>query len=295
MRVNELLLESLSRIAFHYTNVYSGLKIVRSGQFELSSSLGSHEETYAPPGYPYFLSTTRTKLGGYHDYIGSNAVLFQLDGNWFNQHYKAKSIDYWLNRDPSVAHHRPHEAEDRVFSKDSSIPIDGVSAIYVYISLEADPEIKAIGRQLLIASKKRNIEAYFYTDVDAWRSLDKRPEKQGNIKILTGQARTGGHVSTHPGYLMPWIELLMGKDKSKLSKKANDIRYGLIYDRYVSDTISGLRTEFSNARKPNSGPDREHAVKLIKFMRQNRIEDITDLVNFIAKKWKQIESDSTKI
>lgn len=290
MLYKEIINESLSRVAYHYTNVPSALKIVTSGKFELSSALGSHEESYAPKGYPYFLSATRTKHGGYHDYIGSNAVMFQLNGDWFNQHYKAGPIDYWLNRDPSQGHHRPHEAEDRIFSKDPSIPIDGVDKIYVYVNVyvkpEADPQIKAWARQLLINSKKRGIESYFYTDPRAWKNLDKRPNKQGDMSTLTGQEKTGGYVSTHEGYLFPWLQLIQTKEKDQLGKKANDIRYNLVYDRYVQDAISGLKNEFSNARKPNSGIDRQHAVKIIEFMRQNKIGSLNDLVKFIADKWK---------
>ena len=80
MKIIELLTESLSRISYHYTNARAALKILKSGKFELSSALGSVEQQYMPKDKPYFLSTTRTRLGGYHDYVGSSAVMFVLDG-----------------------------------------------------------------------------------------------------------------------------------------------------------------------------------------------------------------------
>lgn len=285
MRVNELITESLSRIVFHYTGIRPALQILRSGNFELGSTLGSVEEQYAPKGHPYFLSTTRTRRGGYHEYVGSSAVLFQLNGDWFNNRYISKPVDYWLNRDPKSGSHRPHEAEDRVYSKEPTIPIGGVTAIYVYISPEAEDNIRAYARHALIAAKRLGIETYFYTDEEAWRNFDKRPEKLGDVTVLRGQERTGGYTSTHPGYLLPWIELLHTKDKSQLSKRADRIRYDLQYTYNKEESARSLNNDLSNARKPGSGPDRKHVGNIIKYMRQNNISSVRELVDHLAKKW----------
>ena len=283
MQIKEVIVESLSRIVYHYTGLPSALKILTSGEFQLSSTLGSVEQSYAPKGKPYFLSTTRTRTGGYHDYVGSTAVMFVLDGNWFNNNYTSKPVDYWGNRDPSQSHHRQHEAEDRVFSKDPSIPIGGVTAVHILVKPDADPEQKARARKALIAAKSQGIPSYFYTDEKAWRNFDTR--NLGDTSILKGQEATGGYVSTHPGYLIPWIELISAKDKSQLGKRANDIRYSLNY-RYDKDQVTqGLNTDLSNARKPNSGPDRDNAIKLINFMRKNKLATVRELVDTLAAKW----------
>ena len=284
MRINEILTESLSRIAFHYTNNRTALSILTSGVFQLSSTLGSVEQQYAPKGHPYFLSTTRTRRGGYHRTIGQQATLFVLDGNWFNNHYISKPMDYWENRNPSLPHHREHEAEDRVFSKNPAISIEGVTAIHIYCDLEADPEVKAWTRQAIIAAKKRGIATYFYTDKEAWRNFDTR--RLGDISILKGQERTGGRVSGHKGYLMPWIELISAKNQSQLGKKADSLRYSLQYNYDRDSAASGLNNDLSNARKPNSGADRANAVKIIRFMQQNNLATVKDLVNFLVSKWK---------
>ena len=46
--------------------------------------------------------------------------------------------------------------------------------------------------------------------------------------------------------------------------------------------------DMSNARKPDSGQERDDAVKIIRYMQQNRLPTIPDFVNHIADKWKQI-------
>jgi hypothetical protein len=278
------LAESLSRIVYHYTNIHSALKILSSGQFQLSSVLGSIEQSYAPKDHLYFLSTTRTRQGGYHDYIGNQAVLFVLDGNWFNNHYISRPVDYWENRNPSLAHHRKHEAEDRVFSREPTIPIDGVVAVHVYIDPKSDPEVRARARQALIAAKRRGIDTYFYTDPKAWRNFDQR--KPGDVGLLTGPEHTSYRSYPEREYLLPWIELISAKNKSQLSKKANDLRYSLNYTYDKENAAQGLNTDLSNARKPSAGADRANAVKIINYMRRNNVSTVKKLVQLLADKWK---------
>jgi GNAT superfamily N-acetyltransferase len=280
----EKLDESLSRIVYHYTNIHSALKILSSGQFELSSVLGSIEQSYAPKDHLYFLSTTRTRQGGYHDYIGNQAVLFVLDGNWFNNHYISRPVDYWENRNPSLAHHRKHEAEDRVFSREPTIPIDGIVAVHIYIDPKSDPEVRARARQALIAAKRLGIDTYFYTDPKAWRNFDQR--NPGDVSLLTGPEHTSYRSYPEREYLLPWIELISAKNKSQLSKKADDLRYSLNYTYDKENAAQGLNTDLSNARKPSAGADRANAVKIINYMRRNNVSTVKKLVELLADKWK---------
>lgn len=287
MRIAEFITESLSKIAYHYTNILAARQILNSGQFELSSGLGSVEQQYMPRGKYYFLSTTRTRTGGYHDIIGSSAVLFVLDGEWFNRHYKTRPVDYWLNRSPDQQHHRAHEAEDRVFSSESTIPIDGVTAVHIYVSSDAEPQIKALARQTLIAAKRRHIPTYFYQDKKSWRLLDTRRTTSG---ALPGQDLRKGHVSSRRrGYMTPWIELIKANSKEQLGKDADRIRYNLMYSYDRSESAKGLANDLSNARKPDSGPDRRHAITIIQYMRERGFTKVSEFVDSLAEKWKAIK------
>lgn len=289
MKVREIVLESLSQVVFHYTNISSALKILQSGKFELSSALGSIEEKTMPPGHYYFLSTARTSHGGYHDIVGNTAVLFKLDGNWFNQRYRSRPYDYWENRDPSKLHHRKHEAEDRVFSREPTIPIDGVTEVHVLVNTSKDDRNERYNtwaRRVLIAAKKRNIPTFLYSDPVAWRNLDQR--NTVSPSELTGIDEPRGYTSSHRGYLSPWLELIYSDKKSTLSREADQIAYGLRYTYDKQDITRGLGNEFSNARRPDSGDTRKQAIKIIRFMRQNNFNTIKELVDFLAAKWKDI-------
>lgn len=289
MRAKELINERVSSVVYHYTPLGPAKNILSSGNFELSSSLGSVEQQYQPKGYPYFLSTTRTRRGGYHtNALGNSGVLFVLDGDWYNRHYKSAPVDYYLDR----SHPQPgrsSEAEDRIFSKEPTMSAGGVRQVHVYVNpAKVTDTIKARARQVLILAKKLNIPAYFYTDPQSWINFDKR--NLGDVKILTGQEHLGKYTSTHKGYLNPWIQVMSANNVNQLDSKAREIWYSLVFTdiNRLDYSERGLATDMSNAKKPDSGVDREHLVKILNFMRQNKLNTIPEFVRFIAKKWKDI-------
>lgn len=298
MRTYEFLNEAISSRVFHYTNLNAALKILLAGEFKLSSAIGSDETKHMPTGYNYFLSTTRTLLGGYHDVVGSSAVMFNLDGNFYNSITKGKAIDYWQDRSKETEYARPSEAEDRIFSKTSVLPIDGVTSIHVYVEPMADKERErwgsqspALARKLLLAAKIRRIPAFLYEDKKLWKR--QAPGGQVTIEpreVLKGPESTRSYISTHPGYLRPWVELMYAKDTSQLSKEANQIQRGLHWDYDRMTIASGLKTSLFNARKPNSGVDYEQVKKIIGFMRKYKLNSVEDFVEFIAQRWKENDS-----
>jgi len=287
MRVIDLF-EIISGRVFHYTRVGTALKILQSGEFELSHTLGtSWEQQYAPKGYPYFLSTTRTRRGGYHDYIGQDAVLFELDGDFYNQRYPGRAVDYWNNRDPLKSHHRPHEAEDRIFSREPAIPA-AVRVVDIYISPDADEAARARARRLMIVAKQRKTPVNLFNDKEAWLMRDTR--HVADVSQLRGQDPARGYVTRRRGgYLKPWMELIQAKQKSQLSKDADSKRYNLQYTYDKQGMAKSLAVDLSNARKPGPDADRNNAVRVIQFMQQNRLGTVNDLVNFLADKWKTIK------
>jgi hypothetical protein len=284
MRAQEFLTERISSVVYHYTNIAAARKILRSGEFELSSAMGSVEQQYMPPGQYYFLSTTRTRTGGYHQVTGSAGALFVLDGDWFNQRYRGHAVDYWLNRNPQLAHHRRHEAEDRIFSREPTIPIDGVTAVHVYVSPDAEENIRVSARQALIAAKRRGITTYFYNDQDAWRSLNTARTAK---PVLPGQDQLRGYVSRD--YMKPWIELIRANNKDQLSKDADKIRYNLQYTYDRAGSAKSLSVDLSNARKPSEGLDRKRASTIIQYMRQQGFTKVSELVDALADKWQNLK------
>jgi len=274
--------ERATDIVYHYTTIGPALNILKSGEFQLSSVVGvDSEQAINPQGYNFFLSTARSKGGEYHSRVGNSAVMFVLNGRWISDRYPVKPVDYWAGF--SIAG-RNKEAEDRIFSKDPTMPIDPVTSIHVLLK-EKHPFASAKTRQFIIQAKILGIPTYLYKDESAWKlqNTAKAASVEQMKSELSGPEtfRSGGSGSR---WLKPWLEVIFGKTDADLGKKAKDLVRGFRYYHNDGDD-HGLGNELSNARKPGN-LDREDAVKILKFMRQNRMATHKDLVNYLVDKWK---------
>jgi hypothetical protein len=287
MRANEFLIERATAVLFHYTDIRAGLKILQSGNFELASVTGNRsEEQYAPPGHPYFLSLTRTITGDYHRFVGSGAVMFKLNGDWFNSRYIVKPIDYWERAWLHSNGTRSRESEDRVFSKDPTIPITPVTEVHVLLKEQNEyrsPET----RQILITAKQQGRPVFFYTDEAAWRLLDKRrTQTPAQSRDVLRGPQPAGYSRKPTDYVKSWIELITKTDEAHLSDRAKRQLKNLMYYP-TSDGDHNIGVDLSNARKPDAG-DRASAVKLIKYMNDNGLKSTMELKNALVDKWNAI-------
>lgn len=310
MQSKEFLSERATDIVYHYTGINSALDILTSGVFKLAGTAGTKtEQQYAPPGYPYFLSLSRSKVGDYHRYVGSGGVMFVLDGQWLSARYPVKPVDYWYSgktpatlkrgewktTDPSAkkamwqhSKERTREAEDRVFSKENTIPVDPVTAVHVYIK-EWDERRSPWTRKVMLEAKRRGIKTYLYTDVDAWRtqnttkalsagqmaSVLKGPEPETYYRRPARGTADYGRSS-----LMDWLELVRKRPGQELSKSAGKLAYNV---KYYGDSASQFENDLHNARKPGAS-DYELGVKLTNYMAKNKL-DGRSFVSALKSKW----------
>lgn len=293
MRAAEFLIEAASAIVYHYTNTGAAARIMSSGEFLLASSTGTQaEQGYAIPGYPYFLSTTRSRVGDYHNrYVGSSAVMFVLNGTWLNYNYKTRPIDYWDRSWLYSGGTRDREAEDRVYSKTPNIPANNKSILEVHVLLKEQSENRSPEvRTVLLSAKKQGIPAYLYTDETAWKLQDKRKAvSPGQASdVLKGPQPTRRSFSPSRNYLEDWLELIFKKNKGELTASAaRKLRSLIVYGQGYRNEDDGLGVDLSNARKPSSA-DYPSAAKINQFMRQNNIATTVDLKNYLVDKWKDL-------
>ena len=291
MRASEFITEAASSVLYHYTNTAAAAKIMTTGEFLLASSTGTQaEKDYEIPGYPYFLSTTRTKVGDYHNrYVGSSAVMFVLNGNWLNNHYKTKPIDYW-NRSwmYDTTGKRSREAEDRVYSKTPAIPANAESILEVHVLIteqmdNRSPEVRTV----LLSAKKQGIPAFLYTDETAWKLQDKRKAvSPGQASgLLKGPQPSRASYRPSRNYLEDWLELIFKNNKADLTPSAlKKVRSLVVYGQGYRNEDDGLGVDMSNARKPGSN-DYASMVKINDFMRRAKLATTVDLKNYLVDKW----------
>lgn len=293
MRITEILVEGATDVLYHKTGVGAALDILKSGEFKLSSSIGNDvESSMAIKGMPYYLSTSRSKVGDYHRYVGDSAAMFVLDGQKIGSKYKVKPVDYWermwLNNPE-----RTSESEDRIYSKTNTMSTDSVTALHVLLKKQHDIHSETV-RQLLIASKTSGIKTYLYTDEKAWRLQDTRKslkaEQYGDIlkghredpPYMRRPVRGQGKSSYGRSHILDWIELVRKQPGQPLSKNADKIRYNL---QYYGDASSQLKNDFFNAKRP-SDPEYPLVVKLGDYMTKNNL-DFKTLADKLKLKWAE--------
>lgn len=320
----QLLDERATDIVYHYTSIHNAYKILSSGQFLLANTSGTDTESvYAPKGYPYFLSTSRSKVGDYHKHVGasSGGVMFVLDGQWLSARYPVTPIDYWYagktpkklkkgewkTLEPSAKRSmwqyspdRSRETEDRVFSKKNSIPLDGVIEIHLLLKEQVDNRSRW-ARRILIYAKQRNIPIFLYTSENAWKTQDvNKSVKPSEIKDILASNEKERYYFDRPvrgvgaseygrSGILNCIELIQKKPGQPLSKSADKLRYNLLY---YTDTYKTLENDIHNARKPGSN-EYELGVKLTDYLRKNNLT-VKSLFDVLKKKWQSKVNENTQ-
>jgi len=294
---NEFITEAATSVLFHYTSVWAAEQILKDQEFELSSSTGTGVEAgLAPKGRPFFLSTTRSKVGDYHRYTPYSAAMFVLDGDWLNTHgVKTKPVDYWDRMWLQSSSGRTSESEDRIFSRTNTLPLTMVRELHLFIKPDdksADERHRVRVRHCLILAKQQNIPVFLYTTSQAWLLQDKRRAvNPSEIKsALSGSIEpTKTWRKSRYDHLGQWLELMHQDQKSRLSAGAETLRYNLIYHSQYSDAHKGLENDMHNSRKPASREYPE-VVKINKFMMKHKISSVKELYHYLKDKWMAIDA-----
>ena len=197
MYIKELFTEGLSKVIYHYVHLEDAIEILKTGKFDLDIALGnSDEEKFAPKGHQYFLSTTRTRLGSFHATPRHGGVIFELDGSYYANKYKAKPVDFFA----LDTNKRNTEAEDRIFSKTPTLSIDGVKNLHMFIDLTSKhpaSENEMI-KNVIGYSLKLGLPIKFYIDVQSWRLL--KPTNMNYNDILNHLNSNQVHASDAVSY-----------------------------------------------------------------------------------------------
>jgi len=115
------LIEGISPILYHMTSIYAAGKIVTENRFKLSASFGNDSEQQVGSQKHFFLSTTRSRMGGYTvrgAYDGH--VIMVLDGKKLAHNYSGGPVQYW-DRSMIALDHKYDETEDRVYADEPYI------------------------------------------------------------------------------------------------------------------------------------------------------------------------------
>ena len=296
MLVNELF-ESVSSIVYHSTQLYRAAQILNDSRFRLAASSGTETElALQKSNKPYYLSTTRSKVGDYtlHQFY-KDGVVFVLNGDWFNYNYKGGPVDYWgrnRSRGPGLKG-RYSEMEDRVFSDEPYIPFPKdptqlIKAIHILYKPDDDTRRNQYMRILLTKAKQMGIPHHVYEDEAAFVLQDTRKAISLTSEFIQGLANPNieklGSSWPRPvtDYLKGWREIYHAKDKASLSKEGKQAADKVLY--HLNDAYSGLGADIHNV-KSTADPG---LVKLIKIFKKMGISSSKQYVDAMRTKWEPL-------
>lgn len=316
-----LITEIASSNIYHFTSISNALKIAEEDTIYLQSSLAGSSDTSNSYNKLFYLSTTRTKFQsfGYSRKFSDNSVRIELDGDKINQVMKAKPYNYWgssmgklnyvqhddkgLTRDKQE--HVRDEAEDRLYSKNSSIP-------------NAHEYIKRID-VILTNPNEENYTNYINTKNLLYSKFSKRIFVYNNLKDFNSQSENTINKLLNDdyesfgkaNYVMP-KDIYLSKDQINivlaaiLSGESNNIKqdsakllkdYGL--EKYIKQGLLKTNNEYLDypynnfsqladklsyslselSKKPSQ--DKSKLMQMISdYFQKNKLKTYKDYINY---------------
>jgi len=287
----ESITEGVSPILYHVSQISNIRDMLTDNTIRLTPDFGTGaEKEHQPEGKIYYLSTARSKTGGY-GYPVSNAqkqgAMVVFDGQaLMAAGYTGKAIDYW---GPEFRKLGKDEMEDRIFSKKPVIPKASKYIKEIHILFNSDNEYAARNlKDLGYKAKRLGIPLYIYTDSEAFGLLNKA--KASSVTTVDSTAdrlplpgtdvEPRGYRSGPPrNYFGGWIELLKVDDASQLSKAGKDA----LNRAHYFDANQGLDADIHNARTNSQRP---HLDKFLAVLQQLKINSSTELMAYVNQKFK---------
>jgi hypothetical protein len=300
MRAYELY-EGISPVVYHYSDISPILDILNSNTFKLAPAFKGAEEPING-GKLYFLSTTRTRTGKYHEQA-STGVLLKLDGRKLGHNLKGSAVDYWGAGFRGAAN-GAYEQEDRIVSDKPEIKnamqyIDGIDIIWNPYGKVRDNTITTMF-DVYKMGRTNNIPTNIYTDrasfisgntKKALTSKEIAEVVKGNTINKPETASEYDRIKADPknkrkvdAQLTMAFKALRSDDRKVFTKDEDKCLDNLI--RYYSiDGAGGLTAAFHNNSRPNS-QYRGMVDGIAKEMKRKNIATVTELAKYLVNKWK---------
>lgn len=286
------LVEAASQILYHFTPPSSALRILKSGKFVLTGAVGQDaEEKLMNKGKVYYLSATRSLTGAYHRVATANknqqvAIMFNLDGNWINQRYSAKSTSYFGNREGQSA-----EAEDRIFSNKPEIPIACISSIHILMEIEDDESIShqdvANASSVFELAKEKSIPVKLYDNRSSWLAQRKAVSEADAVEAMQyyGDPDSFAKPKDSSSDLPAITKITCQHIYTALTSKNphnSKLLVSLRGKANGKETEKYMRAAITFARKPGF-KDFEWYQKLTQIMNKNKLTTLDQFIDWMKK------------
>jgi hypothetical protein len=287
--------ERATTVLYHYTKIENAVNILKTKQFRLSSSLPQDQESSLVSkkheGKQFYLSTARTPQSAFIRGRSkeNNAVIFDLDGDWFNRNnYTVKPVDYFSGTEADKKEH-----EDRVISNDPIIKLNNnlVKSIHLYIgNIEYSPKLIL---QFISDSKKYGIQLFAYYDFKAFILQNTKKSVELRQVINDLKEYTPYQQSDPDAEITPKNKIIDDKNarlklkavyelvKAKKPEDLSDTSVQILEDAILQNPTNDLRILFNSIM---IAPNSEYGKRLLQLVKATKIP-MKDIFNKLADKW----------
>lgn len=284
------LMEKITAIVYHYTDIHSAAKILEEKRFRLTAASGTDSEKKINRNKFYYLSTSRGKTGDYtlHS-VYKIGVVFVLNGDWFNDRHQGGPVDYWermwLRSREAGAKDRFSEMEDRIFSDEPYINMKNMADAIreVHVLYEEEEKTSKYLKSVISSCLKNKIPLYLYEDKEAFILQNKRktvPVKDWIKKLNYKKEPAYQRIATD--WLARYKELYYKKTKSELSKEGDRARTMVLY--YPQDAVTGISADIHNMRRN----DADKVKGFLDIMRKGKFKSVKEFVDKMHDKWEKL-------
>lgn len=306
------LTEAITDIIFHYVSGYRLVNWLEKNEIILAADFSSGRESELSGKQKYFfLSTTRSRLGGYHRNPARMSALVTLDGRKLNQKYSGKPVDYWgwefrkTAVDPKASAQEKDsskgawEQEDRIFSTEPTIPNAKDYILKIDLLLPTNRKTGEVDfteyqydapvtQHLINLSKNANIPLVLHNNKKSWFTGSDKWHKANVSDIATSAAvddykqnrYDDNHVSQYDLRDIDALQELLTKNtEAELSDNGKDLLDKMF--RYPDSWVSTLSNiVHNNKNKPAiTGP-------ISKVFQKYKVKSFKELLKILYTKWE---------
>lgn len=270
MKIKELLIEGISSTLFHFTSLPALWEILKNDEFQLSTDTHSYEQrNQRIKDRAFYMSFSRHRLGGFH-VNKKRGALITVDGSKLGQRYSGKPINFH-----SDYKENPEEAEDRIYSDDSTIKNASsyIKNIEFLVSKDSDRQLL---EKIINKLESLGITYKIYNNRRAFLSKGKAGENIAGNK-------SEKLPDSSSDFWEPYIELISKNSSNGLSPEAYDVLETIvIYGREDKASDDLKRKVLDNRTNPKSN-------KIIStIFKKMKVGTLEEFVGKLKEKWHPI-------
>ena len=309
IKLKSLLLERHQEDLYHATFERELLDILSDNSIKLAFVGGTLADQQMNKGYPFFLSTMRSKYGNYARGNYENTaiqatVIIHLDGRALTAAgYKIFWVDYWGNGPKSS------EEEERIASnKDEIKPLKNfIKDIHVYLKPEmTNPHLLERLHQIDDLTQNFPFPIYFYPPSEAQGFKAQRTEKAvRHIQNIVPQPKFTAADQEHKEWLKTHNDATYNGRHSKILRTFLDIYYDKKVDTSTypgsnvmqwlmycpHDAQSQIACEIHNLKSSHPPIFRE----FVEIMKDKGFKTVREFVEFVIRRETERNRERQKI